>query len=464
MLNIFLLSAIEDGYQNITKLLIKLGASVNSQDQYETTALMSASNEGHAKIVELLIKKGADVNFKTKSGCTALMFASQKGHEKIVRFLIEAEADVSAQKANGWTALMFASQYGHKDVVELLLNAGVAVNTQNDELYNALMLASKHGRKDVVELLLNAGVAVNMKNQNGWTALMIATQHGHKDIVELLLNAGARINSRNKGRYNALIIATQYGREDIVELLIKKGADVTAQNSEGKMALDLTTNPKIKKMLKMPTIIALVESQIHGFTFKLTDGCKKLLEKHENFVKKEVSCFVKFNSQLFLHILDNSLNLGKALECDSELKFIYSQVSELISEEMGQICAMRAREFENRNHYQESGIDYFERSDDVDILHESIVNNKIGKIFKRIVKIMYSDNISLEDARFALYFIDYDYINAIKNLSEDMKSKIPHIIEETMELEKIKESYILAGINKFSSKKSINSAEEGMFR
>ncbi len=63
------------------KLLIRLGADLDSRDVDGATALMWTAMRGYPKAVELLIKRGAKLNLKDGDDRTALACASDKCEE-----------------------------------------------------------------------------------------------------------------------------------------------------------------------------------------------------------------------------------------------------------------------------------------------------------------------------------------------------------------------------------------------
>lgn len=128
--------------------------------------LLDAVIEGDITIVKLLLNIGADVNTKVNDVT------------KII---------------NGWTPLIFASRYGFKDIVSLLIDKGVDINLKS--IINnttVLMHASIGGHLDIVKMLLDAGANINEKDKYGNTALTWSLSNGHNDVVELLKKHGAK--------------------------------------------------------------------------------------------------------------------------------------------------------------------------------------------------------------------------------------------------------------------------------
>ncbi|KAH6847019.1 putative ankyrin repeat-containing protein [Chaetomium sp. MPI-CAGE-AT-0009] len=109
------------------------------RDNGESTALMLAAARGHAEVVKLLLSLGAAVESRDRSGQTPLSHASMSGHLEIVEVLLDAGADVELKDDSGWTPLLWASGKGHASVVRLLLRSGAS--------------AERYGNSKVVKLL-----------------------------------------------------------------------------------------------------------------------------------------------------------------------------------------------------------------------------------------------------------------------------------------------------------------------
>ena len=141
----------------VLQLLKKPGVSVNTANQYGSTALMGASAGGYTNIINLLMNRGANVNAKSQKGFTALMVAAKNGHTEIIRKLVEAGAAVDAMDELGQTALMYAVGGGHVASVNLLATAGANVNVHNRNGASPLQLASNAQNQDLVVLLTRCG-------------------------------------------------------------------------------------------------------------------------------------------------------------------------------------------------------------------------------------------------------------------------------------------------------------------
>jgi ankyrin repeat protein len=71
----------------MVKLLLSLGAAIDSVDDRENTALMLAAKNGQTEVVRFLLSKGADKGLRDANGLTALEHAKGQGHQDIVQLL-----------------------------------------------------------------------------------------------------------------------------------------------------------------------------------------------------------------------------------------------------------------------------------------------------------------------------------------------------------------------------------------
>jgi uncharacterized protein len=76
---------------------LKHGSEADFANPKGTTALMRASQEGYVEITKVLIEADCDVNRKNLEGMNALMLASQRGHASVVVELIMAGASMDEQ-------------------------------------------------------------------------------------------------------------------------------------------------------------------------------------------------------------------------------------------------------------------------------------------------------------------------------------------------------------------------------
>ncbi|MGX8717041.1 MAG: ankyrin repeat domain-containing protein [bacterium] len=178
-LNKALICAIENGFLDIMKELIRWGADITSHDGKGRPCLFLSIMSGNLEAVRILLKHKVDVNTQDTRGITALMVAVYMQNHKLVSLLLGSGSDVN--------------------------KAGQYVSSDGTNYINAIALniAVVHKDLEIVQMLLDAHSEVDhcctigvMKGSEiktiEATSLNIAVQTGNEPLVQKLLNAGAR--------------------------------------------------------------------------------------------------------------------------------------------------------------------------------------------------------------------------------------------------------------------------------
>ncbi len=247
-----LMTAAENGHNDIVQELIKLGVDVNQRRSDTFSAFLIACFLGHDDVVKTLAKHGADVNAAYEIGSsqgssgnqTALTVAAARGNCPMCALLLKLGADLNVVSDSGYTPLMWSLANGSsEEAAELLLKAGanpdpdaesrIAISTST----TPLILASTNNMTSIVKALLKRNVAVDKVDGDGWTALKRASNEGHEEVVTLLLKAGASPNIADREGWTPLINAAGKGHLEICKALLKAGADVNATGARGRTPL-----------------------------------------------------------------------------------------------------------------------------------------------------------------------------------------------------------------------------------
>lgn len=130
--------------------------SLLANDQAEQTALISAALEGDTKKVRVLLKLGADINTPDSMGRTALTLAVINRHVETVKALLRHRADVNARTNDGETAFSLAAAGGDGAIMKALLNhRGEA---EAESLPAGARPAAGKGYAGIIRLLRRVGV------------------------------------------------------------------------------------------------------------------------------------------------------------------------------------------------------------------------------------------------------------------------------------------------------------------
>ncbi len=163
-----------------------------------SSPLQIAAQNGSIAMGRLLLKLGARVNTPGNCGTALQLAATKRGNLDFLKLLLENGANVNAPapEPQGCTALQAAVELGDGDIIELLLNHGANVNAApSSEGFTAVQAAASRGETLLVAKLIQQGADVNAPAaaEHGFTALQVAIEEGWLCMVDLLLRKGANI-------------------------------------------------------------------------------------------------------------------------------------------------------------------------------------------------------------------------------------------------------------------------------
>lgn len=173
----------------IAKLLLNKGAHANTVTKLGTP-LLSAVQQNFSKMVKLLVDRGADVNLQNESGTTPLKQACFNESFEIAKYLVENNADINRSDNEGFTPLMFAAGKGNEKLSEYLIDRGADLNSENRDGITALFLAASGGYAESTKLLLMREAKFSVVDKYPYE-----TAKSHKFIVEQNLE---KIDDKNK--------------------------------------------------------------------------------------------------------------------------------------------------------------------------------------------------------------------------------------------------------------------------
>jgi len=251
-----LMSAAGVGSIDAMTFLVDLGAELDAQNGFGSTALMLSATD-LAK-VRLLADRGANVNLASKQGRTPLFVAAMSDQSAdIVRYLVSKGADLKARDGFGNTVLTAAANGNDLDTIRIALDAGIDVNAVGATGVTPLLLSAGYGNVAATKLLLGKGAKVNAVTAtpilfpggdpksgpvalHNFTPLAVAIPHASPDMVKTLLDAGADVNAKDSRNMTPLMfaVATNHQNPAIIRMLLDRGADRTVQSNVGETAAD----------------------------------------------------------------------------------------------------------------------------------------------------------------------------------------------------------------------------------
>ena len=251
-----LFSAAEMGCQDLARMLLATGASLEARDRLDATPLVHAARAGQLAMTTFLLARGAEIDARDISGATALYHAADNERPATVALLVAKGANLDLPGRSGLTPLAIAAAKGNDRIVEQLLSRNADPNIADLTGKTAMTYAAVRGFAEVVRRLLDAGVDAKRRYGGDLTALMWAA--GYEDgvgvsaatsVVDLLLEAGAQLDAVDDRGRTALMIAADLGHAELADMLVKRGADRNLRDKAGKTALDLAANGSVRDML-----------------------------------------------------------------------------------------------------------------------------------------------------------------------------------------------------------------------
>ena len=272
--------AIENGFYQITEVLIENGADVNYRDSTLSVPLITAIEMENLLIVELLTSYGAILFIANHTRRHALTLAVEKGNVEIIKSLIEYNKSfndfdiINAQDNYGELSMNLAVRQGNIEIVKILISNGANVNAKdmygkfplgtaiqegNVEIAKLLIqneadvdliegspysdmifqgmginsrpieLALTYENVEMVNLLIRSGAQTNYISSDGSSLFNIAIEDNSLEVIKTLVENGAKINASDGNFLTPMHKAVIYRRPEIVEYLLGQGASIYTQ-------------------------------------------------------------------------------------------------------------------------------------------------------------------------------------------------------------------------------------------
>ncbi|KAL8891451.1 MAG: hypothetical protein Q9215_001495 [Flavoplaca cf. flavocitrina] len=203
--------------------------------------------------MKLLEKANANPRLATKKDDDERLpihWALSNNHESIVQLLVSRkDFDPDVQDGSGWTPLMIASSLKEgENMVDLLLAKDADVDIKNFNGQTALHFCASKNNLDVARKLIARKASARVKDKREQLPLHRAAAVGSVPMVKLLLDNKSPLNATDVAKYTALHHVSE-GHGDTALVLLKAGAEVDKLDVDGKLAIDLAPDTKIKKFI-----------------------------------------------------------------------------------------------------------------------------------------------------------------------------------------------------------------------
>lgn len=322
-----LLKAAESNQTDACKVLLSLGAPVDSKTGHGTTALHLAAKHGNIALIAELKKQGADIHAVNQPHYMPFHVAIANGHLEACKHLCidppKNEQKESVLKClncktdKGASVVHLAARHDN-GILEWLKSIGANLNEriQTSAQYRkgntALHVAAEFGALENIKYLHNEKMPLDEQNEEGETALHRAAKEGMSEAVRLLLSLGAKITNRKDGQTPLHLIVT-YEKNVAALLQTFKAVNINLDTTDlcGTPALEAARQGKweivdvfykygAKVLLKVPT----GESYLSLFALdqnaqqREKDGCD-LLNEILSAIEGPNDCSVLFRATAY---------------------------------------------------------------------------------------------------------------------------------------------------------------------
>ncbi|XP_077099422.1 ankyrin repeat domain-containing protein 55 isoform X1 [Siphateles boraxobius] len=226
-----LMHAVSGRQVDTVKLLLKMGASINTQDACGRTSLSLATYLGWLEGCVCLLRNGAKQNIPDKNGRLPIHAATAETDFRLMAVLLQQSTlcEINHQDNEGMTALHWASFHNRPEHVQALLQKGADPTLVDKDFKTALHWAVQSGSQLMCSLILdhNLGSSViNYDDENGKTCVHIAAAAGFSDIIyELSRIPETNLQALDVDERTPLHWAAAAGKDDCVQVLLELGVE-----------------------------------------------------------------------------------------------------------------------------------------------------------------------------------------------------------------------------------------------
>ncbi|KAF6356571.1 ankyrin repeat domain 55 [Rhinolophus ferrumequinum] len=183
-----LMHAVSGRQVDTVKLLLKMGANINSQDAYGRTSLCLATYLGWLEGCVSLLRNGAKHNIPDKNGRLPLHAATAEPDVRLLTVLMQQSnlSEINHQDTEGMTPLHWAAFHNQPQHTQMLLKKGADPTLVDKDFKTALHWAVQSGNRILCSIILShhqGPSIINYDDESGKTCVHIAAAAGFSDII-----------------------------------------------------------------------------------------------------------------------------------------------------------------------------------------------------------------------------------------------------------------------------------------
>ncbi|XP_037980808.1 ankyrin repeat domain-containing protein 55 isoform X2 [Motacilla alba alba] len=186
-----LMHAVSGRQVDTVKLLLKMGANINTQDACGRTSLSLATYLGWLEGCVSLLRNGAKQNIPDKNGRLPLHAATAEPDVRLLSLLLQQSnlSEINHQDNEGMTSLHWAAFHNRPQHTQTLLHKGADPTLVDKDFKTALHWAVQSGNRILCSIILDhwqGPSIINYDDENGKTCMHIAAAAGYSDIISEL--------------------------------------------------------------------------------------------------------------------------------------------------------------------------------------------------------------------------------------------------------------------------------------
>ncbi|XP_069820974.1 ankyrin repeat domain-containing protein 55 isoform X3 [Dendropsophus ebraccatus] len=231
-----LMHAVSGRQVDTVKLLLKMGANINTQDACGRTSLSLATYLGWLEGCVSLLRNGAKQNIPDKNGRLPLHAATAEADVRLLSVLLQQStlSEINHQDNEGMTSLHWAAFHNRPQHVQSLLQKGADPTLVDKDFKTALHWAVQSGNRVLCSIILDhqqGQSTINYDDENGKTCMHIAAAAGYSDIIcELARVPECNLQALDVDDRTPLHWAAAAGKSDCVQTLLKLGVDMNPRD------------------------------------------------------------------------------------------------------------------------------------------------------------------------------------------------------------------------------------------